>query len=605
MAINDFIATNWNPGPDPNGLQPAPGKSTQPQPTATPAPAPAPAPVPAPPRSGPQQQFMATTNAPSQPPPERPTSTSHPEAQLGEVGDTDVTGVQREQEFVSTVAPVQETQSSTETRADMGADGQYAGKTVGYESSLAESSQLGTDLSQTQSFIPQMPADMPQATQWEVTEDQLVENRFASVMDSDNPAFQVVQEAIRRKHAASGQANSAMADRAAVMAVAEVGFQIAAADAATFARSAEFNAAMSNQFGLAQQAFMHQALLSEQNFRQGVMMLREDHLAQVEMANAQLEANAQLMGMEASINLQMERVKQQNVLAQMDRAHNQNLSAMDAQMQFDWNRAEQNQRMSLEQMSAQGRLDQGMAVLNAQNQLAINDRAHTNSLDSMQAQFEYNWMAADQQQYQALERMDRETSNELYRAEAQAGWQAQLNYMSEMGQNARMLLGAMGDIGANPNITAAQARAAMNDVLRQYNAVNEQLASVYSMPPGGTAATNYLYFSGANNQPNQGGQSPTIPFYGGQGGTPTPTNPNPAPTNATAPPPPAPPGPPPVSTGEPPPTQIPPGGNPPGSGVTPLDPIATPPASTPRNNMPGWKKPPSMSGLDDNAKYAQ
>jgi hypothetical protein len=324
------------------------------------------------------------------------------------------------------------------------------------------------------SFLPKSPTDMPTPETWDVTSEQTAAGQFASIMDSDNPVFKIVQEQIMRSHAAQGGQNSLMASRSAAMAVADVGFKIASQDAATFARSAEFNAAMANQFGLAEQQFMHNAMLSEQNFRQGVLMLREQHMANLDQINADLSSRMKLMGLEANINLQLEATRQANVLAQIDANFH-------------------------------------------------------NSMDTMQAQFEYNWETADQSQKQALERMDRETTNELYKGAQQFGNQQQLNYMSEVGQNSRMLLNAIGEIGSNPNITAAQANAAVQDVLRQYNAVNDQLAAVYAAPRASpsTIANSYLDFSTHKVGYGSGEQPPPIPFYGGPPEPPAPTTPPP------------------------------------------------------------------------------
>lgn len=374
-------------------------------------------------------------------------------------------------------------------------------------------------------FLPKEPTDMPAPTSWDVTSEQTVAGQFASIMDSDNPVFKIVQEQILRQHAAQGGQNSLMAARSAAMAVADVGFKIAAQDAATFARSAEFNAAMSNQFGLAEQQFLHNAMLSEQNFNQGVLMLREQHMANLDQINADLASRMRLMGLEANINLQLEGFRQTNILQQID----------------------------------------------------SNFR---NNMETMQAQFEYNWETAEQAQGQALERMDRETSNELYRNEAQFSWQQQLNYLSEVGQNSRMLLNAIGQIGSNPNITAAQASAAVQDVLRQYNAVNEQLAAVYSVPSVGGMATNYLDYSSHNLGYTTGtttSPTPTIPFYGTPTDPAAPTSPTPtAPTTPTDPVAPAP-------TTPPPPAPTPPPEEP---TVTPIPVDTTTPTTTETENPP-------------------
>lgn len=352
------------------------------------------------------------------------------------------------------------------------------------QSTLAQDSDLGADLTSpaTPSFIPETPADMPQATEWEVTPEQTVAGQFKSIMTEGNPVFEQVRQEVMRNHQAAGGQNSLMASRSAAMAVADVGFKIASQDAATFARSAEFNAAMKNQFGLAEQQFRHNALLSEQNFKQGIMMVRENHLAELETINANMKANLNLAGAQAAIDLNMEAAKHVNVLAQMDRAHRQNL-------------------------------------------------------ETMEAQFQYNWATNEQTQRQTLERMDRETTNTAYLEANKVNWNMQLNYMSEVGQNSRQLMATVGAIGSNPNITAAQASAAIADAVRQYNAVNAQLAAVYTLPadPNNTAA-NYMNFMGhaPGYGTNTGQTAPQIGFYGGTPGQPTGGSPAPGTRPPTA-----------------------------------------------------------------------
>lgn len=353
-------------------------------------------------------------------------------------------------------------------------------------------------------FLGETPADMPTATQWDVTAEQTVAGQFASIMDSSNPAFQVIQEQVRRAQAASGRQNSLMADRSVVMALAEVGFRMASQDAATYARSAEFNAAMRNQFGLAEQAFMYNAMLSDQNFRQGVMMLREQHAATIDQINADLRSRLAQIGATATAEIQIANNAQANNLALMDRAHGQALEQAEVNFQYGWTLNEQGQNFALEQTAANA---------NAQSFLGAQ-------------QFNY---------------------------------QMQLNYLSEMGANGRQLLATIEGIGGNPNITAAQASAAIADAIRNYNAVNQQLSSAYALPLPGTAspspgqapvapgpgtksagaapglpapgtyntpAYNYMLFTPRTPTP-----PPVIPFYGGGA-----TGPSPSPGYPGAPP---------------------------------------------------------------------
>jgi len=315
------------------------------------------------------------------------------------------------------------------------------------QSNLAENSDLGKDLTKAPSFISELPEDKPQATEWNVDKNQTVQGQFTDIMKSDSPVFKQVREQVVREHAARGGQNSLMAARSAEMAVAEVGFKIASQDAATFARSGEFNAAMKNQFGLAEQQFMHNALLSEQNFKQGVMMLREQQMADLEKINADMKSRLNLMGAQGVIDLNLESAKHMNVLSQMDKAYGQNMESLKLQ------------------------------------------------------------------QSQALERMDRESSNSLYQEQQKFGWQSQLSYMSEVGQNGRMLMNTVGAIGSNPNISVQQAQAAISDAVRQYNAVNAQLAATYTVPQDPTStARGYLNFSGHALGPGNPAPAPAPSF---------------------------------------------------------------------------------------------
>lgn len=149
--------------------------------------------------------------------------------------------------------------------------------------------------------------DVPGPTFWNVTGEELVENRLENLMSKDNPVFQEIQERTRRAHAKFGGQNSLMANQAAVASMAQMAFQIASEDAKTIARSREFNAAMANQYGLAQQTFIYNALLSDQNFEQAMEMqeaqLRAQQSASAAAAGA---ANAQ---MQAQMQFELDRMK--------------------------------------------------------------------------------------------------------------------------------------------------------------------------------------------------------------------------------------------------------------------------------------------------------
>ena len=89
-------------------------------------------------------------------------------------------------------------------------------------------------------------------TEWDVTREQTVAGQMEDIYDRDSPFFDQARERATRAHLAGGGQNSLMAAQAGEMAAMDQAFKIAFADASTYARSAEFNAAMKNQFGLAE-----------------------------------------------------------------------------------------------------------------------------------------------------------------------------------------------------------------------------------------------------------------------------------------------------------------------------------------------------------------
>lgn len=294
-------------------------------------------------------------------------------------------------------------------------------------------------------FLGNLPEDGPEATEWTVTDEQLVEGRMASLMDDDNPVFASLREQVQRAHAARGGKNSLMATRAAYTMMADMAFKIASQDAATMARSAEFNAAMKNQFGLAEQQFIHNALLSDQNFRQGTMMLREQHKTRLAEIDRQVKGQLAAINAQGSWNSRLEAQRHGNVLEQMD-----------AQFENNWMLNEQGQAHSLERMDRE--------------------------TDNLIRRDDFNYQAQD------------------YAADQQLNRQLQLQYMTETGATQRQLLDTLGMIRSNPNLTPQQAAQATNDALATYNAMNQQLQAFYTgggPPGGGGGSGTYESSSGA------------------------------------------------------------------------------------------------------------
>ena len=147
--------------------------------------------------------------------------------------------------------------------------------------------------------IPESGTGIPaEQTDWDVTEEQTVMGQLEKNYDKDSPFFQLAAERAKRAHQASGGQNSLMASQAGIMAAMDTAFKVSAADALTYARSAEFNAAMKNQFGLAEQRFIHNATLSKQNFQHSKILLLEQIRGQLANTAMQVAGATNIAGMQ-------------------------------------------------------------------------------------------------------------------------------------------------------------------------------------------------------------------------------------------------------------------------------------------------------------------
>lgn len=140
-------------------------------------------------------------------------------------------------------------------------------------------------------------ADVEQ-TLWNVTPEQTVAGQFEDLYDRDSPIFELARQRAIRQHLGSGGQNSAMAAGFGEVAAMDKAFQMAQQDAQTYARSAEFNAAMANQYSLAEQRFIHNALLSEQAFQQAKSLQTQRIHAQLESIVLDYKGRSALMDQE-------------------------------------------------------------------------------------------------------------------------------------------------------------------------------------------------------------------------------------------------------------------------------------------------------------------
>lgn len=176
------------------------------------------------------------------------------------------------------------------------------------------------------------PTGAVEASPWEVTADQLTSTHMEKIMNRDNPLMMMTREKARRAHLAAGGQNSLMATQAGEMAVIDKAFQIGQADAAVYARSAEFNASMKNQFGLAELAFIHQSLASDQSFKQAQIMQEErikgDYAANALLQFQDLTGRSILTAQEITGRSQLAAQEHRNMMARIQTTFQMDMSKM-------------------------------------------------------------------------------------------------------------------------------------------------------------------------------------------------------------------------------------------------------------------------------------
>lgn len=138
----------------------------------------------------------------------------------------------------------------------------------------------------------------PSMTPWEVTDEQTVQGQLTDLYDRDSPFFEQARQRAIRQHLGSGGQNSAMAGAFGELAAMDTAFKVGFADAQTYARSAEFNAGMANQFSLAEQRFIHNAMLSDQAFDQASALQTQRVEAQLESIVLDYKGRGMLMDKE-------------------------------------------------------------------------------------------------------------------------------------------------------------------------------------------------------------------------------------------------------------------------------------------------------------------
>lgn len=331
-------------------------------------------------------------------------------------------------------------------------------------------------------------ADDTHAVNWDVTEEQTVQGQMNQITQnmSTNPVFQSLAASLERAQAAHGGENSLMAETAAYNGVVGMAFQIASADAATYARSAEFNASTANQFALSNRQFMQQALLSTQNYQQ-----------------SQVLQDQQIQGNLRSVSMQIAGTLQNTQIGANAQIASSQIGAAAQRYSADAQRAA---------AAASAAAELGAARIQQQT-----------ALSSIQANFESQWTLNEQQQGHSLELSDRQTDNsirhDIIAGNQQFGQQMTLQMNADNNANLRQLMGGISQIGSTPGLTGEQQANATNQLTQMYHTNANMGASFYG-------SSGYGLSSGASGANVTGNTAGFTPMNAGTPGGPVGTTPS-------------------------------------------------------------------------------
>ena len=223
------------------------------------------------------------------------------------------------------------------------------------------------------------------AAQWNVTDQQTVENRIKGLISADSPLMQQAAAKATGQMNAKGLLNSSMAVGAGQDAVMSAALPIAQQDATTYANAAAANAGYGQQIGLAEQ---------QQSFNVANM----DKAAGIAlgMYDTQLQGDMAKMATEQGFNLETMDAKQINDLAKasimqgydltkMDTAAAQALDFLDASTLADIEKMAEANGFDLAKMDAQQINDLAKASIMQGYDLTKMDTAAAQALDFLDA----------------------------------------------------------------------------------------------------------------------------------------------------------------------------------------------------------------------------
>lgn len=379
-----------------------------------------------------------------------------------------------------------------------------------------------------QNFIPAVPANEPTAVKWDVTPEQTVQGQMDQLTKNiaTNPVYQSLADQLERVNASKGGGNSLMAESAAYNQVVGLAYNIATADAATYAQSAEFNASMANQYGLAEQQFINTATLSNQNFQQSQVLQASQIKGNLDSVTKQI--NGQLAATTIAGNA--------SVAAAGASAAGQVAAARVGAEASTANALLASQTSLTEsQLSAKTSMDE--AQLSSTTSLSEADTQRKTTLDGLQIGFQNNWMLNQQGQSNNLQTLGAQEQNQITNAQIQFTYQSSLQTNTENNANLRQLMASVGTVGSTPGLTPQQQANAIQQLTDMYKtntgltnsfygastpgmsngSVGANINGIPAAAPGnGVYSTygNYMLYPGFQMTP-----PPVAPYYGGTGTT--------------------------------------------------------------------------------------
>lgn len=143
-------------------------------------------------------------------------------------------------------------------------------------------------------------AELGSPTRWNVDPTQTVEGRIQSIINPNNPLMQQARTRAMEQANARGLMNSSLAATAGESAMIDAAMPIAQADAATFAKSASYNADQSNQFAVRNVDADNQFRLRGMDQGQQRNMAAFERETQQQLAQINRDTQTTLAGLDAT-----------------------------------------------------------------------------------------------------------------------------------------------------------------------------------------------------------------------------------------------------------------------------------------------------------------